>query len=99
MQVLSSSATAMKVEIVSPSSCASGPLSSSAGDPFPLAKADMLPEVKPGHLVLISLQRMRNPLARYVSGDVGSVHSLPNAAVAQLDPDCNTKERNDRNIG
>ena len=67
--------------------------------PITLAEADMLPEGKPGHLVLISLQRMRNPLVRYVSGDVGSVHSLPDTTVAQLDPDCIIKEGNESNIG
>ena len=80
---------AMKVEVISTSSSALDPVSSSAGGPLPPAEADMLPEGKPGHLVLTSLQRLRNPLVRYVSGDVGSVHSLPDAAVAQLGPDGN----------
>lgn len=51
----------------------------------------MLPEGNPAHLVLSSLQRLRNPHLRYVSGDVGSV-LLPDAAAAQLDPEDNTKK-------
>lgn len=88
---------AMKVEVVSTSSSALDPLSSSAADPSPPSEADMLPEGKAGHLVLTSLQRLRNPLVRYVSGDVGSLHSLPNAAVAQLHPDYDN-EGGDGNI-
>ena len=38
-----------------------------------------------GHLILTSLQRLRNPLVRYVSGDVGSVHPLPRELSTQFE--------------
>lgn len=38
---------------------------------------DLVPKGIAGNLILTSLQRLRNPLVRYVSGDVGSVHPLP----------------------
>lgn len=48
---------------------------------------ELLPEGKTGHLVLTSLQRLRNPLVRYVSGDVGSLHSLPPEVASRFDPE------------
>ncbi|KAM0255929.1 hypothetical protein ACHAQJ_005330 [Trichoderma viride] len=39
--------------------------------------ADPLPEGESGMIVQTSLSRLRNPLVRYVSGDIGSVHFLP----------------------
>ncbi|KAL9039306.1 MAG: hypothetical protein Q9214_004932 [Letrouitia sp. 1 TL-2023] len=48
---------------------------------------ELLPEGKTGHLVLTSLQRLRNPLVRYVSGDVGSLHSLPPGVASRFDPE------------
>ncbi|KAI9042919.1 uncharacterized protein KD926_004709 [Aspergillus affinis] len=36
-----------------------------------------LPMGQTGLVVQTSLQRLRNPLVRYITGDVGSVHSLP----------------------
>lgn len=36
-----------------------------------------LPEGESGMIVQTSLSRLRNPLVRYVTGDIGSVHSLP----------------------
>lgn len=39
----------------------------------------------PGIIVQTSLQRLRNPLVRYVSGDIGSLHPLPGAAGIVID--------------
>lgn len=39
--------------------------------------ASSLPEGEPGMIVQTSLSRLRNPLVRYVTGDIGSVHPLP----------------------
>lgn len=36
-----------------------------------------LPERESGMIVQTSLSRLRNPLVRYVTGDIGSVHPLP----------------------
>ena len=36
-----------------------------------------LAEGEPGIIVQTSLQRLRNPLVRYITGDVGSLHPLP----------------------
>jgi phenylacetate-coenzyme A ligase PaaK-like adenylate-forming protein len=36
-----------------------------------------LPEGKSGMVIQTSLSRLRNPLVRYVTGDIGSVHPLP----------------------
>ncbi|KAJ6502254.1 hypothetical protein C8R45DRAFT_818541 [Mycena sanguinolenta] len=43
-----------------------------------------LPDGESGAIVLTSLQRLRNPLVRYVSGDVGSLRSLPASATAVI---------------
>nr|KMM72198.1 hypothetical protein CPAG_08495 [Coccidioides posadasii RMSCC 3488] len=45
-----------------------------------------LPEGEAGIVVQTSLQRLRNPLVRYVSGDVGSLHPLPASALAKIPP-------------
>ncbi|KAL2159648.1 hypothetical protein VTH06DRAFT_2217 [Thermothelomyces fergusii] len=50
--------------------------SSETGQPVPV------PEGTPGIVVQTSLQRLRNPLVRYVSGDVGSLHPLPPSLAA-----------------
>ncbi|KAL7786727.1 hypothetical protein V8C37DRAFT_391862 [Trichoderma ceciliae] len=39
-------------------------------------QADPLPEGESGMIVQTSLSRLRNPLVRYVTGDIGSVHPL-----------------------
>lgn len=39
-----------------------------------------LPMGEPGIIVQTSLQRLRNPLVRYVTGDIGSLHPLPESA-------------------
>lgn len=49
------------------------PSSLTEGDPY----VDPLPEGEPGMVVQTSLSRLRNPLVRYVTGDMGSVHPLP----------------------
>lgn len=41
---------------------------------------DPLPEGEAGIVVQTSLSRLRNPLVRYVTGDIGSVHPLPEEA-------------------
>lgn len=43
-----------------------------------------LPEGSVGVIVQTSLQRLRNPLVRYITGDVGSLHPLPAAAKAVI---------------
>ena len=73
---------AMNVEVLS--------LSSETMDSkskFPPGKHEMVPEGTVGHLVLTSLQRLRNPLVRYISGDIGSIRPLPQLAESRIDPD------------
>ncbi|PGH15468.1 hypothetical protein AJ79_02445 [Helicocarpus griseus UAMH5409] len=48
------------------------------------AAAMPLPDNEPGIIVQTSLQRLRNPLARYITGDVGSLHDPPERAGAIL---------------
>ena len=62
----------MLIEIISPS------------DIDGTARSDLTP-VPPGELGVIvqtSLQRLRNPLIRYNTGDLGSIHPLPDSASA-----------------
>ncbi|KAJ2996305.1 hypothetical protein NUW58_g1009 [Xylaria curta] len=49
--------------------------------------SDPLPEGERGIVVQTSLTRLRNPLVRYVTGDVGSLHPLPDHARALLSED------------
>ncbi|KAK9435931.1 hypothetical protein VB005_10735 [Metarhizium brunneum] len=58
----------MLVEIL-PASCAED-----------LADTDELPDGETGIIVQTSLCRLRNPLVRYMTGDVGSLHALPECA-------------------
>lgn len=44
-------------------------------------------EGETGVLIVTSLQRLRNPLVRYVTGDIGSIHPLPPSASALLGQD------------
>ncbi|KFY03232.1 hypothetical protein O988_01609 [Pseudogymnoascus sp. VKM F-3808] len=44
-------------------------------------------EGETGVLILTSLQRLRHPLVRYVSGDIGSIHPLPPSASSHLGQD------------
>ncbi|KAM3452893.1 hypothetical protein MY3296_004162 [Beauveria thailandica] len=53
--------------------------SSSAAQPPPPPPPSPLPDGETGAIVLTSLCRLRNPLVRYMSGDVGSLHPLPEA--------------------
>lgn len=46
-----------------------------------------LPDGQRGIIVQTSLSRLRNPLVRYVTGDVGSLHSLPKHAEAVVSED------------
>ncbi|KAL8949751.1 MAG: hypothetical protein Q9222_004167 [Ikaeria aurantiellina] len=52
-----------------------------------LDDSDFAPEGTAGHLILTSLQRLTNPLVRYVSGDVGAVESLPSPISVQFPAD------------
>ncbi|KAL7929959.1 hypothetical protein V8C35DRAFT_170732 [Trichoderma chlorosporum] len=45
---------------------------------------DPLPEGETGIIVQTSLSRLRNPLVRYVTGDIGSVHPLPEEARGKI---------------
>jgi phenylacetate-coenzyme A ligase PaaK-like adenylate-forming protein len=64
----------MVVEIVSPS------VIDGVSTPNPI----LLPQGEEGLIVQTSLQRLRNPLVRYVTGDIGSLHPLPSAACAVI---------------
>ncbi|RAL07450.1 uncharacterized protein BO97DRAFT_251926 [Aspergillus homomorphus CBS 101889] len=54
------------------------PTSVMESDPPPSLKA--IPEGQEGIIVQTSLQRRRNPLVRYITGDIASVHPLPDIA-------------------
>lgn len=45
---------------------------------------DLMPPGEPGRIVQTSLQRLRNPLVRYNTGDIGSIHPLPEMASALI---------------
>ncbi|KAJ5608760.1 hypothetical protein N7528_009327 [Penicillium herquei] len=66
----------MLVEIISPSDI----------DIDGEAQAGLTPVApgEPGVIVQTSLQRLRNPLIRYNTGDIGSVHPLPDSASAVI---------------
>ncbi|CAG8905882.1 unnamed protein product [Penicillium egyptiacum] len=64
----------MLVEIVSPSVI----VGASSPDPILLSQGEE------GLIVQTSLQRLRNPLVRYITGDIGSIHPLPDAACAVI---------------
>lgn len=59
------------IEIISPSKSDESPLDLSP-----------LPQGEQGLIVQTSLQRLRNPLVRYITGDIGSLHPLPEMASA-----------------
>jgi phenylacetate-coenzyme A ligase PaaK-like adenylate-forming protein len=63
---------AMLIEIFHPSAVDEGSSAQFGGKP--------LPEGEQGIIVQTSLQRLRNPLVRYITGDVGSIHAMPKAA-------------------
>lgn len=44
-------------------------------------------EGEAGVLIVTSLQRLRNPLVRYITGDIGSIHPLPPSASSHLGQD------------
>ncbi|KAI3161985.1 hypothetical protein DTO039G3_8343 [Penicillium roqueforti] len=62
------------IEIVSPSAV------DGVSSPDPI----LLPEGEQGLIVQTSLQRLRNPLVRYITGDIGTLHPLPSAACAVI---------------
>ncbi|KAF7904799.1 hypothetical protein EAF00_002133 [Botryotinia globosa] len=49
-----------------------------------------LPQGEKGLIVQTSLQRLRNPLVRYITGDIGSIHPLPDTAPV-VDPEFDRK--------
>lgn len=63
------------IEILPPSA-AEGGASASSRKP--------LPDGEEGIIVQTSLQRHRNPLVRYITGDIGSLHPLPERARAVI---------------
>ncbi|KAM3524049.1 hypothetical protein NHJ13051_004762 [Beauveria bassiana] len=67
-------ARTMAVEILPDSVLEEEGSSSAAQPPLP-----PLPDGETGAIVLTSLCRLRNPLVRYLSGDVGSLRALPEA--------------------
>lgn len=71
----------MLIEIISPSIMKSD--SSSSSD------SELVSDGEPGIVVQTSLQRLRNSLMRYITGDIGSVHPLPQSARAKVpEADC-----------
>jgi phenylacetate-coenzyme A ligase PaaK-like adenylate-forming protein len=62
----------MLIEIISPSNV----------DGAANSDQTLAPQTEPGLVVQTSLQRLRNPLVRYNTGDIGSVHPLPDTAFA-----------------
>ncbi|ESZ90465.1 hypothetical protein SBOR_9159 [Sclerotinia borealis F-4128] len=58
--------------------------SSSVLDGATSPDSQLLSEGETGLMVQTSLQRLRNPLVRYISGDVGSIHPLPETAYAVI---------------
>lgn len=62
-------------------------LAPSALDGDAVQGGDPVPDEAPGIIVQTSLQRLRNPLIRYVSGDIGSLHPLHGAAAAVIPRD------------
>lgn len=67
----------MLIEVLAPSSL----------DGDAVRGSEPVPDGVPGIIVQTSLQRLRNPLVRYVSGDIGSLHPLPGAAAAVIPRD------------
>lgn len=51
-----------------------------------VATGEPLPDGTSGIVVQTSLQRLKNPLVRYVTGDIGSLHPLPESPAAQRIP-------------
>lgn len=44
----------------------------------------VVPDGKPGMIAQTSLTRLRNPLVRYITGDIGSLHKLPTGSEVGL---------------
>jgi phenylacetate-coenzyme A ligase PaaK-like adenylate-forming protein len=65
------------IEIFDPSALEDGGAHGVAGK-----GAEPLPDGTPGIIVQTSLQRLKNPLVRYISGDIGSLHPLPESTSA-----------------
>ncbi len=56
------------------------------GDDSVARGGEPLADGTPGIIVQTSLQRLKNPLLRYVSGDIGSLHPLPESTAAGAIP-------------
>ncbi|KAF3403588.1 hypothetical protein F1880_009532 [Penicillium rolfsii] len=66
----------MIVEILDPSVVGSGSL--------PTSTTTLMPDGELGIIVQTSLHRLRNPLVRYITGDLGSIHPLPASARSKI---------------
>ena len=82
---------AMRVEVLAMSAVAGGVDSrqqhlshSGDDDGDDEGELEFVPKGTAGQLVLTCLQRLQNPLVRYLSGDIGSVHELPTSAVEAI---------------
>ncbi|KAF3920138.1 hypothetical protein AA313_de0202933 [Arthrobotrys entomopaga] len=65
----------MNIEILSPSVIDS--VSTNSDSDSSSTKTEALPEGETGIIIQTSLSRLRNPLVRYITGDVGSLQPLP----------------------
>ncbi|OJI99662.1 hypothetical protein ASPVEDRAFT_148689 [Aspergillus versicolor CBS 583.65] len=65
------------VEVLSPSAVDESQTGADPNDQTAVKEVHPLPDGETGSLVLTSLQRLRNPLVRYASGDVGALLPLP----------------------
>ena len=48
------------------------------------AQGEPVPDGEQGLIIQTSLQRLRNPLVRYVTGDIGSLHPIPKTASEKI---------------
>lgn len=70
-------ARTMLVEVLPPSAVGEDRNDAQSSDPITEKGVHTLPDGEVGAIVVTSLQRLRNPLVRYVGGDVGSVRPFP----------------------
>lgn len=56
----------------------------SVSESVPPSDLTALPDGEQGIIVQTSLQRLRNPLVRYITGDIGSLHMLPEDAQSKI---------------
>ncbi|KAJ0161858.1 hypothetical protein CTA2_5480 [Colletotrichum tanaceti] len=60
------------------------PMSVPENDASPVSAAACVPDGERGMIAQTSLTRLRNPLVRYITGDIGSLHRLSRRAAAAL---------------